>query len=196
MTGAALRELVSETLLRPPAAAAQLIALQLPRALLWQALALAIVLNALVFHLGLLAMPPSQPLPAIMATPFLFALTLGFGAVATVLAITGTGRWLGGVARLEDVLVLIVWLQGLRLLVQVAAAGLTLLAPGPTMLLLMAANLYGLWIFVNFIDTAHRFGSPLKALGVIALAGLGIAFGLVLMLSLFGAGTLGVTADV
>ena len=154
------------------------------------------MLNALAFHLGILAAPPSAPLPPMMATPFMFALTLGCGAVVTVFAITFTGNWLGGEGGLGDVLVLIVWLQALRLAVQLVATVLTLVAPGLALILLMAVNLYGLWIFVNFIDVAHRFGSPLKALGVIALAGIGIVLGLVLMLSLIGASTVGVSAYV
>jgi len=116
--------------------------------------------------------------------------------VVTVFAITFTGNWLGGEGGLGDVLVLIVWLQALRLAVQLVATVLTLVAPGLALILLMAVNLYGLWIFVNFIDVAHRFGSPLKALGVIALAGIGIVLGLVLMLSLIGASTVGVSAYV
>ena len=196
MTRTGWRDLVTETLVAPRVAAARLIVLDLPRPVLWQALVLVIVLNALAFHLGILAAPPSAPLPPMMATPFMFALTLGCGAVVTVFAITFTGNWLGGEGGLGDVLVLIVWLQALRLAVQLVATVLALVAPGLALILLMAVNLYGLWIFVNFIDVAHRFGSPLKALGVIALAGIGIVLGLVLMLSLIGASTVGVSAYV
>lgn len=196
MTRTALGDLLSETLTTPRVAAARLIMLDLPRGLLWQALALVIVLNALAFHLGVLLQPPAEPLPPLMATPFFFALTLGGGALATVVSIVIAGRWLGGEAGLSDILVLVVWLQALRLVVQLAATVLTLLAPGLALILLMAVNLYGLWIFVNFIDVAHRFGSPLKALGVIGLAGVGIVLGLILMLSMIGASTVGVSAHV
>ncbi|WP_323764178.1 YIP1 family protein [Marinovum sp.] len=196
MSRAALTELVTETLTTPRVAAARLIMLDLPRAVLWQALALVIALNALAFHLGVMVQPPSEPLPPMMATPFMFALMLGGGALATVFAIAHAGRWLGGEAGLSDVVVLVVWLQALRLAVQLAATVLTLLAPGLALVLLMVVNLYGLWIFVNFIDVAHRFGSPLKALGVIGLAGIGIVLGLILMLSVVGASTVGVSAHV
>ncbi|WP_417526077.1 YIP1 family protein [Marinovum sp.] len=191
MTRSGWRDLLTETIVAPRVAAARLIMLDLPRPVLWQGLGLMIILNAMAFHLGLLSSPPSEPLPGMMATPFAFAVTLGLGALMTVFAIARVGRWLGGEARLEDILVLIVWLQALRLGVQLVATVLTLLAPGLALMLVMIVNLYGLWIFVNFIDVAHRFGSPLKALGVIAMAGIGIVLGLILLLSVIGASTVG-----
>ena len=63
MTRTGWRDLVTETLVAPRVAAARLIVLDLPRPVLWQALVLVIVLNALAFHLGILAAPPSAPLP-------------------------------------------------------------------------------------------------------------------------------------
>lgn len=196
MNRAALRDLTVATLTEPRVAAARLIGLGLGRDILWQALLLAVVLNALAFWLGVLAVPSGQELPPMMATPFMFALTMGCGAVVTVFAITFVGTWLGGAAQLDEILVLVAWLQALRLVVQVIATVLTVSLPGLALLLLMAVNIYGLWIFVNFIDVAHRFGSLLKAFGVILMAGFGIVIGLVLMLSIIGTTTMGVSAHV
>jgi len=196
MTMQGIRDLVTETLTTPRLAAARLIALQVPRPVLWQALLLMVVLNALAFWVGILAMPPEQPLPPMMGSPFMFALTMGCGAVVTVFAVTLVGAWLGGSARLEDVLVLVTWLQALRLAVQVVATFLTATLPSLAIVLLMAVNIYGLWILVNFIDIAHRFGSLPRAFGVILMAALGIVMGLIVMLSLNGATTMGVSAHV
>lgn len=196
MTRTVLSEMILDTAIAPRKAAARLISIGLSRNVLWQALILMIVLNAIVYWIGTTAAPSGQPLPPMLATPFMFALTLGCGAVVTVFAVTFVGKWLGGEARLDDVLVLITWLQLLRLLVQLAAMVLSVLVPGLALLALMAINIYGLWVFANFIDVAHRFNSPLKAFGVILMAGMGIAIGLAVMLSLIGATAIGVSAHV
>lgn len=196
MTLPGIRNLVVTTLTEPRLAAEQLIALQVARPVLWQAMLLMVVLNALAFWIGVLAIPPATGLPPMMGTPFMFALTMGCGAVVTVFAVTFVGTWLGGQARLDDILVLVTWLQGLRFAVQVLTTFLTFTFPSLAIVVLMAVNIYGLWIFVNFIDIAHRLESLGKAFGVVLMAGFGIIMGLIFMLSLIGATTLGVSAHV
>ncbi len=196
MRAPVLRDLTAETVTEPRVAAARLISLGLPRHILWQGLVLAIVLNALAFWLGTMAAPAPQPMPPMLGSPVMFALTLGCGAVITVFAITLTGKWLGGEAQLTDVLVLVVWLQCLRFVVQIAATVLSVILPGLALIALMAVNIYGFWIFLNFIDVAHRFNSLGKSMGVLLMAAVGIALGLVIMLSLIGATTVGVSAHV
>ncbi|MCJ7875078.1 YIP1 family protein [Marinovum sp. 2_MG-2023] len=196
MNTTVLRDMIVETVTAPRQSAARLIALNLPRSVLWQGLVLVVALNAIAFWLGNLAAPSPQPLPAMMATPFMFALTLGCGAVITVFALTYVGNWLKGRAGLAQILVLITWLQVLRLAVQVLATVLSIVMPGFALLVLLVVNLYGFWILVNFIDVAHGFGSPFKSFGVLMMSGLGIAVGLIVMLSLIGVTSLGVSAHV
>lgn len=196
MSLSALRELFVLTLTAPRTAAAQIVMLRPGRDVLWQALLLIVVLNALVFGISNLVTPPVQPLPPMMSTPFLFGLTLVCGLVIVIFGLFWTGAWLGGQGALEDLLILIVWLQALCFAVQVAATLLILISPGLAAMLLSIVSILGLWILLNFIDVAHRFNSFLKAFGTLALTVLGIAMGLVLILSMIGVTSAGLTPNV
>ncbi|MGR3545811.1 MAG: YIP1 family protein, partial [Roseovarius sp.] len=134
MTQAEFKALLLETLFRPREAARGLIAFGLPQKILWMALALMSVLNAIVYSISLRLAPPMDPstptlMPPAFHSPLLFTLFL-FGALAiTVYALFWVGGMLGGKAAVQDVLVLICWLQVLRLILQVAVAVLVLALP-------------------------------------------------------------------
>ena len=102
-----------------------------------------------------------------------------------------TGYFMGGTGSLDDILSVMIWLQFLRVLVQVVSIVLLLTLPLLAALLTLAAAILGLWIFVHFIDQAHRFGSPLKSVGVIVASFIGMVMGLSILLALFGGGFLG-----
>ena len=55
-----------------------------------------------------------------------------------------------GGGSFEIVLVSLVWLQGLRLLVQVALSLIMVISPTFSALLAFAASLLGCWILINF----------------------------------------------
>lgn len=192
----AFRALALETVSAPRAAAARILEFRPGRDWLWQAMLCAVVLNALVFGVSTLIAPPETELPPMMATPFLFALTMACGLVITIFGVFWVGAWLGGEARLDDILVLMTWLQVLRFAVQLAALVLGLIAPALAAMGLMAASILGVWILVNFINVAHRFDNLLKAFSVLILAGMGVSMGLILMLSIIGVSTAGFAPDV
>lgn len=191
MTGDHFRELVRQTLFQPQEAARALIQMRLPRQGLWMALGLMSILNSIVYSLSLQFSPPTDPSAALMPpafhSPVLFALFL-FGALAiTVIALYYVGLGLNGTAEsMDDVLVLITWLQVLRLLVQVGVLVLALAAPVLAALAVMVAAIWGAYILVGFVDAAHRFGSMFKAAGVILLSLVAMAMGLSALLSLVG----------
>lgn len=196
MTGRDMRDLVILTLRAPSEAAARLIALALPAPWLWTALGLMAVLNALVYSLSLRMSPPSDPaaeliVPQAFSSPVLFALFLFGGLAITVLALTWIGQMLGGQGALPEILVLVTWLQVLRLLLQVAVAVLMLIAPPLSALLIVAASLYGIYILLCFITVAHRFGGWGRAAGVLILSVVTIAFGLSLIMGVIGVGVAG-----
>jgi len=58
--------------------------------------------------------------------------------------------------------------------------------------LISAASVLGIWIFVNFIDVAHEMGSLLRAGLVLLLAVVGMMLGLSLIFSLLGVQTGGI----
>ena len=88
------------------------------------------------------------------------------------------------------------WLQGLRLLVQVGLSGLRLISPTFSALLGVAASWVGCCILVNFINIFHGFNSIFTALIVMVVVGLAVVLGLVGLLSAMGPDILGLSSYV
>ncbi|MDA3857092.1 MAG: Yip1 family protein [Roseovarius sp.] len=196
MTQAGFKALLVQTLFAPRRAAEGLIALNLPQRWLWTALALMSVLNSIVYSVTLRLTPTSDPManammPPAFHSPVLFTMFL-FGALAiTVLALYWIGKGLGGQGRMDDVLVLICWLQVLRLILQVVVAVLVIVAPVLGALVIFIASLWGIYILIGFVDAAHRFDNMFKAAGVIVLAMVAMAVGLSILLSIIGVAVMG-----
>lgn len=176
----------------PRAAARQLMGFGFSRTVLWSGLALTVLCNAIVFSLGNLITPPAGPMPGFMASPFVFAAFLFSGLVVTIFGLHWTGRMFGGSGTLPDIIVLMSWLQVLRLMVQIAMLVLIPILPGLAALAMLATALIGLWIIVHFVDEAHGFGNLFKSFGVILFAIIAVAIGLSIMLTLIGVGAGGI----
>ena len=191
-----LTKLAVETVTAPQSVIDWLQSLQLSREVLWHAMGLIITLNALLFGLTNILAPPVQSLPAIFTSPLLFATLTGTGFVLTVYAVFFIGRGFGGGGSFETVLACLVWLQGLRLLVQVGLSVLMLISPTFSALLAFAASLVGCWILVNFINIFHGFNSIFTSLIVMVVVGLAVVLGLVGLLSAMGPDILGLSSYV
>jgi len=190
MTGEAFWSLVRQTLFEPRTAARALMAMNLPQAALWQALGLLTVLYTIVYTVSLRLAPPVETseslMPAAFQAPVMLALAL-FGALAlTVIALRAIGQSLGGTGEVGDVLVLITWLQVLRLMVQVGVLILALGSPPIAGIAVIVVAVWGLYIMINFVDAAHDFDNRFKAFGVIILSVVAMAIGLSAILSLAG----------
>lgn len=192
MTFEGFIRLAINTVTAPRDVARLLLAMNMPRQALWIAFALVIVLNTLMFSLSLIVMPPEDVISPVLGSPAVFGVMLALSVGALIVAVTLCGRPLGGMARFEDIAVLVIWLQALRVVVQ----GVVLLL-GPVSLFLSgvvisAASVVGLWIFVNFIDVAHEMGNLLRAGLILLLAVVGMMLGLSLIFSLLGVQTGGI----
>lgn len=197
MTQTEFKALVMQSLFAPRQAAQQILRLGWPRHVLWLALALMSVLNALVYSVTAQMMPPPGTgpamMPPILQSPLVFALAL-FGALAlTVLALQRIGQFLDGGARFDDMLALVTWLQVLRLGLQLAVVVLSLVAPGLGAMLVIVGSVWGLVILAAFVQTAHGFEGRGKAIGVIMLAVLAMAVGLSVLISTLGVMIMGVS---
>jgi hypothetical protein len=183
-------DLLRQTLFQPREAALRLMDMRLPSDFLWMGLALMAILNSIVYSLSMQLSPTPDGsagmMPQAFQGPILFA-TLLFGALAlTVIALYYVGQGLGGAAALSDILVLMTWLQVLRLLVQGGVLILALGVPGLAALVMLAAAIWEVYILISFIDAAHRFDNRLKAAGVMVLVFVAMAIGLSTLLSLVG----------
>ncbi len=175
------RPLTVATITDPAGAARALIGLRLPREALWTALLLVAVLNALMFALSNIVLPPPPELGLLFHSPLLYLAVVTGGLTLSVVSLHVIGRMLGGTGTLEDIMVLVVWLQLLRVAVQVVALVLALVTPALSALVVLAAAFYGIYIMVHFVNQAHGLGSLLRSAGVL----LASAFAILLVLSLF-----------
>ncbi len=176
----ALMGLLRQTLSDPRAAARQVMALPLPRSARWQALALVIVLSMLFGQAAVLLMAGQGP----------DALSVGLiqGAVllALVYAVHFVGRLLGGRGAFEDGLILIAWLQGVMVAVQIAQIVALLILPPLTGLLGFLGMALFLWLLTNFVAELHGFTSLGRVFGMILLTLFGVAILLAIVLQILG----------
>lgn len=192
-----LLTLALRTVQEPRVVAEELLAAQLPRQQLWLALALAVVLNTVVYQLSLMLGPaPAEALPLLFSSPLMFATVIGAGLVLSIYAIAFAGRFVGGVGDVNSIMMLFVWLQYLRFAVQLFAFVITPIVPLLGGLVVMAASVYGLWLALNFIDVGHKLDSLFTSFGVMIMAMLGITLGLAVLLSLLGITNLGLLPNV
>jgi len=186
MTRAIWSEMILLSIKDPAEAARRLIAWNLSRDVLWTGLALAAVVNTLLFSLSGLLMPGPAMVMPLFQSPFFYLGMVSVGLVLTVVMLYWAGRVLGGRGTMGDVLVVVLWLQVLRVLVQVVTLVLSLTIPMLAMLLVLAATVLGIYILLHFVDQAHRLNSLPRAGGVLILSFVLMAVALSVLLALFG----------
>lgn len=196
MSPAALLQLGWNSVVAPRDVARLLLSLRLSREALLLGFSLVVVLNALLFGITVLATPNTGAPASILNNPLVFMGLLGSALAMTIVALTWVGRAMGGVGRIEDIAVLLIWMQALRVLVQIAMLVLLPISMAFSTLLVFAASVAGVWMLVHFIDEAHGFGSLLRALLVLLFGVVGTALGLALFMSLIGATTIGLNGYV
>ncbi|SHG29703.1 YIP1 family protein [Cognatishimia maritima] len=182
------KQLFLDTIYVPRTAASRLLGLQLARSETWAALALASVLNAIAFFITALVFPFTQsPIfeilsPVTMATLLFVIMIVGAGSLFYA------GKFIGGAASFDDVLVLVTWLQYMRFAVQVIGFGLMLFIPSLANVVMMVASLYGIWILLNFMNEAQGFDSLGKSTANLLFSFLGLTVVLSILFSVAGLG--------
>ncbi len=178
-----LGQLAVLTLRQPAEAARQLLALNPGREVLWLAFFLAVVLNCII-QLGIdLSIPvvEGDAGPITESVPIVLVRSAGT-MMFSILAFLFVGRFLGGTARFEGMMVLIVWVQYLQIAALLGVLILSLTIPFLMAVLLLATAILSLYITLHFLNEAHQFGSLWKSFGVILLSAL-VAVPFVLMLA-------------
>lgn len=183
--------------LRDPHAAAQIIlGWNLPKEAIWTAIALVSVLLTILSTLSNMLAPIDDPMLSVISTPFVYFAIAAGGFVATVYAIYWTGRLLGGRGRIEDLMVLLLWLQALWAAAQAVLFVFVLVSPVLASFFLALVAVSTIWIFVHFISIGLQFNSLVKAIVVLILGTLALIVGTSLVLSVIGVSTTGVIPSV
>ncbi|WP_204114228.1 YIP1 family protein [Shimia biformata] len=196
-----LKDLTIETIRDPKAAAHRLMAMNFEREALWTMLVLACVLNTLAFQITNLLFPiPEEVLRELAGRPELFLFRITPGVMFVLLASVSIGlvflffwggRAMGGNAAFPTILLMVAWLQFLQVMVQVGALVLMLFLPGLAGIFDLGASLYGVWIFANFMNEAHGFGSVGKAFLMIFMTMMGAVLGISVFFAVLGLAAMG-----
>lgn len=189
-----LRYLLAQTIYAPAQAARLIAGLRLGPETAWMALFLATILNTLVYfaNLALVTIPADFWMPVIRVPMIYLLLSFSFSS-AMVFCLYWVGRLQGGRASLTLLAVLLAWLLAVQSLADVVFLVLLVFVPMLASLFSMAAGLYGIWIFLNFVQTAHDFAGKGKAAVTIILALIGLMMGLTLFLSAIGVTAMGIS---
>jgi hypothetical protein len=190
-----LKGLALETLTKPRMAAQKIMALHLSRDVLWSGLVLVAAINAIIYSFSLL-LADASALPPLLRNPVIFFVIITGLQVLSVHAFYWTGRAIGGYGDLGELLTLLVWLQALQAVAQAITFVLMLVSPGIAQMVSFLESLLALWITVNFIAEALRLPGLWHAAGVLVLAAVGIAVGLMILAGLIGLSAMGVPANV
>ena len=175
-----------DTIRAPQEAAQAILALNLPRNVLWLGLALVITLSTLLASAVLLMVPMPEagagvPMPVVMGlvqAVFLVLVSLGIAVI---------GARFGGRGDFDGALALMVWLQAVFLVVQAfqiaaIAIGLSVLAD----IVSLASIPLFFWLMAQFVTVLHGFSSVWKTFWAIIMFLIAFAFLLSLVVTSFG----------
>ncbi len=184
------------TVKSPRDAAQQILAQDWPREALWTGFLLSVVLNTCVYTLQqvLFPLPPEVLIPRFAPGAY-FAVILVL-QISFIAMLSTTGRWLGGQGNLAALLALVTWLQLLQAGLNAAVVAMLLVLPALAALLNIAANIMVFFILLHFVNTAHRFGSVWRSLGVVLMASMILVFALLFIVGLIGPANLGLPEHV
>ena len=175
-----------DTIRAPQEAAQAVLALNLPRNVLWLGLALVITLSTLLASAVLLMVPMPEagagvPMPVVMGIVQAVFLVLASLGIAVI------GARFGGKGDFDGALALMVWLQAVFLVVQAfqivaIAIGLSVLAD----IVSLASIPLFFWLMAQFVTVLHGFSSVWKTFWAIIMFLIAFAFLLSLVVTSFG----------
>ena len=175
-----------DTIRAPQETAQAVLALNLPRNVLWLGLALVITLSTLLASAVLLMVPMPEagagvPMPVVMGIVQAVFLVLASLGIAVI------GARFGGKGDFDGALALMVWLQAVFLVVQAfqiaaIAIGLSVLAD----IVSLASIPLFFWLMAQFVTVLHGFSSVWKTFWAIIMFLIAFAFLLSLVVTSFG----------
>lgn len=165
--------LARNTMRRPGLALRQLQSLDLLMQIRWMALLLVVALSSLLAGLSarLFPVPAETGLGFLTRQPFILAVAQMFGMTLTAWLIANVGRAFGGRGNFADSLLIVVWIEFLLLVVQLAQVVLMGVSPMFASAMGMAVIFLLVWLTVNMVKELHGFESAILVfLGLVGTA--------------------------
>ncbi len=188
VTGADLVGLVRLSLADPVAAGRRVLALALPRPVLWQALVLVSCLSVVLTELAGLVAPAAAPgfLAALSANPIAAALLQGVVLLAMVHATWAIGRAFGGRGDLDGSLHVVIWMQALLIMLQLLQLVALVVLPPLAALVGLAGIVLFFWLFSGLVMALHGFASRARVIFGIIASFVALVFAASLVLAVLG----------
>ena len=165
----------------PRAAAADMLALGFPKEALAPALLLVVVISVLLSAASDVIAPPPVKMPYFKMAFLVLLIFTSFS-----FAIAKVGKMMGGVGTFPDSLLLAIFFQAVFIPVQALQIALLLFSAELSAFLAFGIIVFGFWININFIAALHGFESLGRALVVLLLASVGLAFFLAMVTPFLG----------
>ena len=155
-----LLALMRVTLVDPAEGARRVLAMDIPRAALWQGFALVAVMAVLLLEASAALSPVSYPMiEALRASPLRVALLQAFLLFVLIHAVYRIGALFGGTGSFDESLRLVVWLEIVLMTVQMVQTVISVVLPLLGSLIGMAALLWFLWALTTMVTVLHGFSS-------------------------------------
>ncbi len=202
---AMIPDLIRNTFSDPRGAATRIIRMELPASVLWEALALVVVLSVIAAQVTtlLFAQPgvaPGEPgtemIPAFLTNPLIMGMIQGVILVFMVFAVHWIGRSFGGVGRFEDAIALVVWLQFLLVCLQAVQVLTGILSPALSGFVGLIGVVLFFWLLTQFVLVLHGFQSSAMVFVMIVVSMLALAFALSMVLTILGVVVVGEVPNV
>lgn len=179
-----LLRLIADSVVKPREAAATILRLNPPRAVLFESVVLVAALGALlVAFAGDAPVSPPPDEAVRLPGPLLSAALMAASVVLSASALHAAGRILGGRGTFDQTLALMVWLEVVALAIKVVQAFAALLAPTAAGILQIAGLAVLLWCLANFIHVLHGFSGLGRTFLCLLLGSILVAVGLLILLS-------------
>ncbi len=150
----------------PRAAAADILALGIPREALVPGLMLISIVGVLL-DMGLTAAIPEVGL---QQSPFRTVVFYMVTAVAFSFGLVQVGKWMGGQGGFQDALILVVFMQAMLLPASAVQIVLAMASPQLAMIFMFGVAVFLIWVQVSFVAALHGFRSLGRAFVVTLIA--------------------------
>jgi hypothetical protein len=177
--------MAAQTLRNPRETAEMILSLGVPRAALLPALSLVIILTILFAQVNELLVP-ALPDVQFVVSPIVLGFLQLASLLITVAAIYAIGRACGGTGRVDEVLLLMIWLQFILLCLQVIQTVLLLVSTQMASLVAIVSVVLFLFLLTHFVAVVHGFQSLGKVFFMILASAIGLALGLSIILAFLG----------
>jgi hypothetical protein len=180
--------LVIDSLKRPRLAARRILDAGVPDGTVLEA---AVLVTCAGMVLGYLALQLTAEATDVVSAAVLRNPLLGAAAQLAAMAVivfltVRIGRLFGGRGELWGAAALVVWLNAMLVLIQAGQLVALALVPPLAALLAVAAMVWALWAYANFIAELHGFQNPVIVLGAVVLTGIMLFFGTAMLLAILG----------